>query len=107
MHDLNEGVVPAVLELILSSFAKKNSFCSELNSRTKSQTRALIEASFSNFNFSEGCPTLRWISKSSKGKTKKTATSFKIEGKAIEVCTDQNDETIFNSNLFIRKWRPF
>lgn len=76
MHDLCEGVIPAILELILTNIASTYELVP--NTRAwQTANRELITEKFEKFCFFEGQPSLKWISAAGKS-------GFKLSGTALQ-----------------------
>ncbi len=76
MHDLSEGVIPAILELILTNISSTYELVP--NTRAwQTANRDLIITRFEKFHYFEGQPTLKWISSSGKN-------GFKLSGTALQ-----------------------
>lgn len=78
MHDLAEGVVPAILELILTNIVKTYTLGPSAGRARQSSSRKLIESRFENFLFFEGSPQLKW-------KQMTNNSGFKLDGTALQV----------------------
>lgn len=76
MHDLSEGVIPTILELILTDIASTENLVSETQAWRTANRKLIIER-FEKFNFFEGQPSLKWISSTGKN-------GFKISGTALQ-----------------------
>lgn len=76
MHDLCEGIIPVILEQILTSIVSNYSFGSSSSRQSKSASKSIIEKAFTDFKFYEGQPQLVWQGQKS---------SFKIDGSAVQV----------------------
>lgn len=76
MHDLSEGVIPAILELVLTNIASTDDLVLETRA-WRTANRDLIIRRFEQFKFFEGQPSLKWISSPSKN-------GFKISGTALQ-----------------------
>lgn len=76
MHDLSEGVIPAILELILTYIATNYKLVPNIRA-WQSANRELIIGRFENFSFYEGQPSLKWVSLSGKN-------GFKLSGTALQ-----------------------
>lgn len=77
MHDLCEGIIPSILELILTSICSKYSLNQSTPTPQKSFAKKIIEQEFQKFDFYEGKPTLSWDANKRNG--------FKIDGTAVQV----------------------
>ncbi len=77
MHDLSEGVVPAIFELIVTSISTKYQLDPSLNRIRLSINRNIIIDSFESFSYFEGQPTLKWVSLPGKN-------GFKLSGSALQ-----------------------
>lgn len=94
MHDVCEGIIPKILQMILTSYSNKNTFAQAR--QTSTATRKLILHRFERFDFFEGRPSLQWDASTkkineideftNKTTTKTITTGFKISGKAVQVC---------------------
>lgn len=78
MHDLAEGVVPNILELILTNIGETYQLDPSASRRGwKSASRSIIETRFEDYSsYFEGPPTVKFVKEKSK---------FKIYGTALQV----------------------
>lgn len=77
MHDLCEGIIPSILELILSSICSKHSTGQSSGSHPRSTFKKILENAIKNYDFYEGQPQLVWGSAYQNG--------CKIDGTAVQV----------------------
>lgn len=99
MHDLAEGVVPAILELILTTIANTYSLDPSAGRARLSFSRKVIESRFENFSFFEGSPQLKW-------KQVPNKSGFKLDGTALQVII-YIIFCYFNKFLFFRSLNHF
>lgn len=94
MHDLTEGIIPAILEQILTMIASKYSLdlAAVGQQRSISASKKILEESFKKYDFYEGQPHLVWQSSPRNG--------YKIDGTAIQVKT-KNFYLFFSFNFCI------
>lgn len=78
MHDIAEGVVPNILELILTTISETYKLDPSVNGRGwKSASRTVIEKKFLNYHsYYEGSPCVKFVKEKSK---------FKVYGTALQV----------------------
>lgn len=75
MHDLSEGVIPSIFELIVTKLSTDYKLNPSSGRAYQADNKEIILKSFENFNFFEGQPSLKWVSN-----------VFKISGTALQVC---------------------
>lgn len=78
MHDLCEGVVPAIFELIITKIATTYQLDLSSNRVLQTTNKQIIIKLFENFSFFEGQPSLKWVSANGKNR-------FKLSGSALQV----------------------
>lgn len=85
MHDLAEGVVPAILSLILTNIVNSSRLNPSAGRKWKSANRKIVEGRVKKFIFFEGSPHLKWIKGSNKKKGEKQSGKYKLDGSAVQV----------------------
>lgn len=78
MHDLSEGVIPAIFELIITTIATSCQLDPSSRRGRQADNKQLIINFFEDYKFYEGQPSLKWITVSGKS-------NFKISGTALQV----------------------
>lgn len=80
MHDLSEGVIPAIFELIITTIVTTCQLDPSSRRGIQGDNKLIIINCIDNFDFYEGKPSLKWVTVSGKS-------GFKISGTALQVCT--------------------